>query len=333
MRTRTLAAVQSPFFWLGLSLLAALGFALVSSDALAWLARESAAYQRQIQHQLTTSLQDVGSGTGSAAALWILLSLCFSYGVVHTLGPGHGKAVIVAYFLDGTEPRRWIEGLFAGAWIAVTHTLSALVLAIGLKLMSVAGLFGALAHARMVEIASYLLILAVGLWRLRAGLRGEAAACNHDHGSHEHHGHGHHGQGHHGHGHDHGTQAHHHAHAPHPPRRVDAEAVGFLHRRSGLMLLSAAGAAPCAGALILVLLSLALDVLWAGIVGVIAIAAGMALALAAIGLASMLAHRLIVGEDRSAAFGRAIGVGSSLVVIGTAGVLLLGAVARQMGWT
>jgi hypothetical protein len=134
MRNRTLGAVQSPFFWLGLSLLAALGFALVSSDGLAWLARESAAYQRQIQHQLSTSLQDVGSGTGSAAALWILLSLCFSYGVVHTLGPGHGKAVIVAYFLDGTEPRRWIEGLFAGAWIAITHTLSALILATSLKL-------------------------------------------------------------------------------------------------------------------------------------------------------------------------------------------------------
>jgi ABC-type nickel/cobalt efflux system permease component RcnA len=322
MRIRTLATVQSPFFWLGLSLLAALSFALVSSDGLAWLARESAAYQRQIQHQLTTSLQDVGSGAGSAAALWILLSLCFSYGVVHTLGPGHGKAVIVAYFLDGTEPRRWIEGLFAGAWIAITHTLSALILATSLKLMSVVGLFGALAHARLVEIASYLLILAVGLWRLRAGLRGETAACNHDHGGHGHH-----------HGHDHGTHTHHHDHAPHPPRLADARSAGFLHRRSGLMLLSAAGAAPCAGALILVLLSLALDVLWAGIVGVIAIAAGMALALAAIGMASMLAHRLIVGEDRSTAFGRAIAVASSLVVIATASVLLLGAVARQMGWS
>lgn len=317
-----MATVQSPFFWLGLSLLAALSFALVSSDGLAWLARESAAYQRQIQHQLTTSLQDVGSGAGSAAALWILLSLCFSYGVVHTLGPGHGKAVIVAYFLDGTEPRRWIEGLFAGAWIAITHTLSALILATSLKLMSVVGLFGALAHARLVEIASYLLILAVGLWRLRAGLRGEAAACNHDHGGHGHH-----------HGHDHGTHTHHHDHAPHPPRLADARSAGFLHRRSGLMLLSAAGAAPCAGALILVLLSLALDVLWAGIVGVIAIAAGMALALAAIGMASMLAHRLIVGEDRSTAFGRAIAIASSLVVIATASVLLLGAVARQMGWS
>lgn len=317
-----MATVQSPFFWLGLSLLAALSFALVSSDGLAWLARESAAYQRQIQHQLTTSLQDVGSGAGSAAALWILLSLCFSYGVVHTLGPGHGKAVIVAYFLDGTEPRRWIEGLFAGAWIAITHTLSALILATSLKLMSVVGLFGALAHARLVEIASYLLILAVGLWRLRAGLRGEAAACNHDHGGHGHH-----------HGHDHGTHTHHHDHAPHPPRLADARSAGFLHRRSGLMLLSAAGAAPCAGALILVLLSLALDVLWAGIVGVIAIAVGMALALAAIGMASMLAHRLIVGEDRSTAFGRAIAIASSLVVIATASVLLLGAVARQMGWS
>lgn len=322
MRIKTLAAVQSPFFWLGISLLAALGFALVSSDALVWLARESAAYQRQIQHQLTTSLQDIGSGRGSAA-LWILLSLCFSYGVVHTLGPGHGKAVIVAYFLDGTEPRRWIEGLFAGAWIAITHTLSALILAISLKLMSVAGLFGALAHARLVEIASYLLILAVGLWRLQAGLRGEAAACNHDHGGHPHE---------HRHRHDHGTHAHHHDRLPHPPSRAGTRSAGFLDRHSGLMLLSAAGAAPCAGALILVLLSLALDVLWAGIIGVIAIAAGMALALAAIGMASMLTHRLIVAEDRSAAFGRAIAIASSLVVIATAGILLLGAVARQMGW-
>ena len=321
MKTRALTAVRSPFFWLGIALLAALSFALVSSDGLAWLARESAAYQRQIQHQLTTSLQDVGSGSGSAA-LWILLSLCFSYGVVHTLGPGHGKAVIVAYFLDGTEPRRWIEGIFAGAWIAITHTLSALLLATGLKLMSVAGLFGALAHARLVEIASYLLILAVGVWRLRAGLRGEAAACHHDHG-----GHGH------DHLHHHGAHPHHHhRHAPLADGPPAATSVGFLHRRSGLMLLSAAGAAPCAGALILVLLSLALDVLWAGIVGVIAIAAGMALALAAIGMASMLAHRLIVGEDRSAAFGRAIAVASSLVVIATASVLLLGAVARQLGW-
>lgn len=315
MRVRTLAAVHSPYFWVGISLLAALGFALFYSDGLAWLARESANYQRQIQIQLTTSLRDIGARSTSAP-LWILLSLCFSYGVVHTLGPGHGKAVIVAYFMDGAEPRRWVEGVFAGGWIAVTHTLSALLLAVGLKLMSVVGLFGALAHARLVEIASYLLILAIGLWRLRAGLNGDVHACDHDH---DDHGHAH------GHSHDHRRG---HLHRDHPGNR----STGFLHRHSGLLLLSAAGAAPCAGALILVLLALALDVLWAGVVGVLAIAAGMTVALAAIGMVSMLAHRLIVSDGQSAQLGKSIAVASALVVIATASILLLGAVARQMGW-
>ncbi len=317
MRARTLVAVRSPFFWLGLSLLAALAGALVFSDGLAGLARASAAYQRQIQVLLTTSLQDIGTSSPSAA-LWVLISVCFSYGVVHTLGPGHGKAVIVAYFLDGTQPRAWVDGILAGGWIAITHTLSALALAVALKLMSVAGLFGALAHARLVEIVSYLLILAIGLWRLRAGLRGDTPACAHDHGGHDHGGHDH---GHaHGHGHD---------HLDHD--RPAAAATGFLRRRSGLLLLSAAGVAPCAGALILVLLALALDVLWAGIVGVVAIAVGMTAALAAIGMASMLAHRLIIGDGRSAELGQFVAVASSLVVIATACILLLGAVARQMG--
>lgn len=321
MKANVLRAVHSPFFWLGISLLGALGFALFYSDGLAWLARASATYQRQIQVQLTTSLRDIGTGPTSAA-LWILISLCFSYGVVHTLGPGHGKAVIVAYFLDGTEPRQWIEGVLAAGWIAITHTLSALMLAVGLKLMSVVGLFGALAHARLVEIVSYLLILAVGLWRLRAGLRGDVHAC-HDH---DHDNHGHHHR--HDEEHAHGSDRRDRLHRDHP----GAGSRGFLRRGSGLLLLSAAGAAPCAGALILVLLALALDVLWAGIVGVVTIAAGMTVALAAIGMASMLAHRLIVSDGQSARLGRAIAVASALVVIATASVLLLGAVARQVGW-
>lgn len=310
MRDRTFAAIRSPFFWLGLSLLAALAGALFFSDGLAGLARASATYQRQIQVLLTTSLKDIGTGS-SSAALWVLISVCFSYGVVHTLGPGHGKAVIVAYFLDGGKPRAWIDGILAGGWIAITHTLSALMLAVTLKLLSVVGLFGALAHARLVEIVSYVLILAVGFWRLRAGLRGDDHACDHDHD--------------HDHAHAHGRDR---LHRDHP----GVAAVGFLRRRSGLLLLSAAGVAPCAGALILVLLALALDVLWAGVIGVLAIAVGMTAALAAIGMASMLAHRLIIGDGQSSELGRLVAVGSSLVVIATASILLLGAVSRQMGW-
>ncbi len=292
------AVLRSPFLWVGLLLLLALIGALVFSDGVAELARYSADYQRQIQQSLSTALRDIQSGSGSLA-LWTLTAVCFGYGVAHTLGPGHGKAVVVAYFLDSTKPRAWIEGIFAGAWIAFTHTLAALLLAGILKMFYAVGLLGALREVRNVEIVSYVLILLVGFWRLWAGITGRL---------HEH-----------AHGHD---QQHHHEHEHHhghtPPQRTIA----------GWLLLTAAGIAPCAGALVVILLSVALDVLWAGVIGVVAIALGMAITLAAIGMASMAAHRLIIGDGRSQEIGRFTSITASLIVIATAGTLLLGVLER-----
>jgi ABC-type nickel/cobalt efflux system permease component RcnA len=301
------AVLRSPFLWIGVLLLLALIGALVFSDGVAELARYSADYQRRIQQVLSTSLRDIKSGSGSLA-LWTLASVCFGYGVVHTLGPGHGKAVVVAYFLDSTKPRAWIEGIFAGAWIAFTHTLAALLLAGALKLFYSVGLLGALREVRNVEIVSYVLILLVGFWRLWAGITGRLH--EHDHG--DGHDHAHHG------GHGHQGHDHHHHDLQHAPRRTIA----------GWLLLTAAGIAPCAGALVVILLSAALGVLWAGVVGVVAIALGMAITLAAIGMASMVAHRLIIGDGRSQEIGRFTTIAASLIVIATAGTLLLGALER-----
>lgn len=294
--------VRSPFLWAGILLLLVLGAGLVFSDGVAELARYSAEYQQRIQRVLSTSLRDIQSGSGSLA-LWTLVAVCFGYGVVHTLGPGHGKAVVVAYFLDSTRPHAWVEGILAGGWIAFTHTLAALLLAAVLKLFFAVGLFGALREVRNVEVLSYVLILAVGFWRLWAGITGRV---------HEHH---HHGHDHaHGHGHDHGPDHHHHE----PARRS----------MSGWILLTAAGIAPCAGALIVVLLSVAMGVIWAGVIGVISIALGMAITLGAIGMVSMAAHRLIIAEGRSQEIGRFTAIAASLIVIATAGTLLLGALSR-----
>ncbi len=298
------AVLRSPFLWVGLLLLLALVGALVFSDSVADLARISAEYQRRIQQTLSGSLRDIKSGSGSWA-LWTLATVCFGYGVVHTLGPGHGKAVVVAYFLDSTRPRAWIEGVFAGAWIAFTHTLAALLLAGALKLLGTVGLLGALREVRNVEMVSYLLILAIGIWRLWAGITGRL---------HEHH----HGDDH-GHDHDHHDHGHNHDHHHHDTKQ---------RTLAGWLLLTAAGIAPCAGALVVILLSIALDVVWAGVVGVIAIALGMAITLSAIGLASMVAHRLIIADGRSREIGRFTAIAASLIVIATAGTLLLGSLER-----
>jgi nickel/cobalt transporter (NicO) family protein len=300
------AVLRSPFLWVGVLLLLALIGALVFSDGVAELARYSAQYQRQIQQSLSTALRDIQSGSGSVA-LWTLVAVCFGYGVVHTLGPGHGKAVVVAYFLDSTKPRAWVEGIFAGAWIAFTHTLAALLLAGALKMFYAVGLLGALREVRNVEIVSYVLILLVGFWRLWAGITGRlhehSHGAGHDHDHHDHHGHDH-------------AHGHHHERAA--PQRTIA----------GWLLLTAAGIAPCAGALVVILLSVALGVMWAGVIGVVAIAFGMAITLAAIGMASMVAHRLIIGDGRSQEIGRFTSIAASLIVIATAGTLLLGALER-----
>ena len=97
---------------------------------------------------------------------------------------------------------------------------------------------------------------------------------------------------------------------------------------AGWLLLTAAGIAPCAGALIVVLLSVAMGVAWAGVLGVVAIALGMAITLAVIGMASMVAHRLIIGDGRSQEIGRFTTIAASLIVIATGGTLLLGALDR-----
>jgi nickel/cobalt transporter (NicO) family protein len=296
------AILRSPFLWIGLLLLLALVAALVFSDGVAELARFSAEYQRRIQQTLSVSLRDIQSGSGSVA-LWTLVTVCFGYGVVHTLGPGHGKAVVVAYFLDSSRPRAWIEGIFAGGWIAFTHTLAALLLAGALKLSATVGLLGALREVRNVEMVSYVLILLIGFWRLWAGITGRV---------HEHH-HGH------EHGHDHD---HHHDHDDHHHHDDKQRTL------AGWLLLTAAGIAPCAGALIVILLAVALDVIWAGVVGVIAIALGMAITLSAIGIASMVAHRLIIADGRSQEIGRFTAIAASLIVIATGGTLLLGSLER-----
>ena len=81
-------------------------------------------------------------------------------------------------------------------------------------------------------------------------------------------------------------------------------------------------------------LVIALPFLWLGLFFllpfglVVAIALGMAVTLSAIGLASMVAHRLIIADGRSQEIGRFTAIAASLIVIATAGTLLLGSLER-----
>ena len=120
---------------------------------------------------LTTSLGNLSTQTsGRTLALALLLS--FSYGVLHTLGPGHGKAVIVSYFVghDGSLQR----GLTMGVRIAIFHVLSAVVIAI-LTNTVVQQVGGSSAGSyRIVRLISYGAIALIGMWMLKRAFQKRA---------------------------------------------------------------------------------------------------------------------------------------------------------------
>jgi len=55
-----------------------------------------------------------------------LLFFAYIYGVVHAMGPGHGKTLVASYFL--ANERSYVKALFISLAIGVVHTFSAFVL-------------------------------------------------------------------------------------------------------------------------------------------------------------------------------------------------------------
>jgi len=141
----------------------------------AWLL----ALQHDVYVALGANIRGMGETAADTAAA---LAFGLALGAIHALTPGHGKAVVFSYFL-GTQARP-AAGLLMAAKIAGTHVASALALVAVFG--SAASMFGRASGTAMnIQIASYSLIVAAGLWllfRALAGLRESRAEVSHSHG-------------------------------------------------------------------------------------------------------------------------------------------------------
>ncbi len=233
---------------------------------LRWLAQQQRDAARGFR-QLLVELRAEGHWHTLAAAV----GLAFLYGVFHAAGPGHGKMIVISYFL--AERARLRDGLWMGIRIALTHVAAALVIVLMLFLLFDGRPGPDFESAREVRLLAYAGMTALGLWflleaaeRLR---RGQALAdCGHNHA------------------------------APHPaptdragietaqPPSPPTGAARWRARLTGIL----AGAVPCTGAII-VLIFCASNGLWlAGLLMVTAIAGGMALTMTGLGLLTLIAR-------------------------------------------
>ena len=80
-------------------------------------------WQQQINFILSNYFDELESG--DVTVYLIILAISFLYGLIHALGPGHGKMVIASYFLARDSNK--IDAIKAGFLTSIIHTISALL--------------------------------------------------------------------------------------------------------------------------------------------------------------------------------------------------------------
>jgi nickel/cobalt exporter len=232
--------------------------------------------QTRVSILFTRTMTDIRDRE-SSGPLWIGVLVAFLYGLVHTLGPGHGKAVVVSYFVGhgGSLAR----GLQMGTQIAVFHVLSAVVV-IWVTDFAVRQATGnAPSDYRLVKLVSYAGIIAIGTFMLWKAIQGERRRVEHTH------------------AHDHEAHQEGGCHA--------CEALARRQQGPIDWLAMAVGAVPCTGALLVLLFGMANNLLGPAILMVVAISVGMAVAMSGIGILAILGRRSIdrrLNEERRAGF-------------------------------
>ena len=171
--------------------IAVVTFLFVPAGRAIWTTAAMLVFQKQqeMQQALASGLRLLGE-TGPVAAFG-LIGLSFLYGIVHALGPGHGKAIISAYVL--ADGRRLRQGLVL-AWAAsALQALMAITLVTAVVLVFGAAARETQATTLVLERLGYGLVVLIGfvlsggaLRRMLTGAAKEHLHC-HCYGHHDNH--------------------------------------------------------------------------------------------------------------------------------------------------
>ncbi|ECI3630733.1 nickel transporter [Salmonella enterica subsp. houtenae] len=254
---------------------------------------KSVLWQREVNQQLSALLNAVATHPERAGGSLLLLS--FMYGVLHALGPGHGKVVIATWL--ATHPSKLKS--------SIVLTLSAALLQLPARQLHLSGFW--------LEKGSYALVGGLGIllcWRaikrLRALLRKPGfIAFTPRHVHHEKCGCGH----------------------QHLPTQEQLHSGDDWRAR--LMIVLSMGMRPCSGAIMVLLFSKVIGVFSWGMASVLAMAAGISLTITSLALLVHTFRALAVklSGNKAPALWRQVGW-STLALAG--GVILL--VAALVMW-
>ena len=220
-------------------------------------------FLRRANAEVATHMKAIEKGE-DLGAFFLGLAVAFVYGMVHAFGPGHGKFIIVSYFL-GREVRVR-QGLLLAAQMSIVHVIAAIIIVWLADVVLKAGFGIGLTDVPGVRAGSFLIIVGIGLYMLYQAVkisRNPSADIEHGHS----HGHGH---GHsHGHSHSHGGST------------------------EGGILALAAGMVPCPGAVLVMLYAVANDMIYPGFILVASMSVGIGLSISVMGVSAIIARQTV----------------------------------------
>jgi ABC-type nickel/cobalt efflux system permease component RcnA len=123
--------------------------------------------QRWLYAEAGGQLKSFASGIDPLTLL-TSISIAALFGLVHAFMPGHGKTVLVSYFLG--RPSKVVAGLRASVVLVLTHVGSAVVLVLT-GFIVIRGTIGGAGRAPEFETASAAFIVLVGFWLLYKAVR------------------------------------------------------------------------------------------------------------------------------------------------------------------
>lgn len=119
------------------------------------------------QGRLNARIADAAQQLHRTSTPWTwltLIGLAFLYGVLHALGPGHGKLVAGTWL--GSRDTRIAQAVALASWSATVQAMSAIVLVFGAVWFAKAGVSSVLSNAASLDIVSYVLLCVAGGWTI-----------------------------------------------------------------------------------------------------------------------------------------------------------------------
>ena len=251
--------------------------------------------QQELTRSLSSTLRRVQRGEADGT-LRLIVGIAFLYGVIHSLLPGHRKALLFSFFM--AEDARLITGVMAGTALAAVHAGAAVALVFTAYYLLQSSLSASVAEtSATVQTFSAIMVLLTGSVLTVMKVREARSHASHDHA-----------------GHDEAVRHAHHS----------AAGRGERSRRL-LPVIIVSGIVPCPGSTMILLFAVSLGVIRLGLLAVVSFAAGMAVALSALAVATILVKERIntVLESRGGHTAHhAIEIGSALFMV-VFGIFLL----------